>query len=133
MIPEASQYLFVYGTLRDYPHSENRRLGGCKFYSRGRVQGQLYEISSYPGLVLTDVPNEWVIGEVFQMLRPNQTLREIDEYEGCGLLDTPPYEYQRQILPARLDSGEQVDAWAYIYQRPIQRFRRIRSGDYVAR
>ncbi len=84
MIPEKN--LFVYGTLRKNFANEFAR----QFYKSGRllgrakVRGRLYQISDYPGLVLSDTDAEWVRGEVYTLTDPGVTYPLLDEYEGCG-------------------------------------------------
>jgi len=126
--------LFVYGTLRR--ESENafaRTLAGeATFVGRGRTQGRLYAIESYPGMISSSNPGEWVTGEVYRLHSPERTLATLDEYEGCGPHDAPPYEFERVLAEVMLDGGGRVRCWTYLYRRPPLEQHSIHSGDYFA-
>ena len=129
------ELLFVYGTLRkDVRDSKFRILeqeaGEVTFSGCARIQGRLFEIGRYPGLVLSHNAGAWVRGEVYSIGRPEETLARLDEYEGCGANDTQPCEYERVEAGIVLDDGSRERAWVYVYQRPTAGRREIASGDY---
>lgn len=115
-LKKCSLLLFVYGTLRRActTGAHEKYLGNAKFIGHGRVQAQLYQVSYYPALVLT-AENHWVVGEIYQLADEN-SLACIDDYEGCSSDYPLPHEYQRVMQPVRLDSGETLNAWCYVYQ-----------------
>jgi len=78
-------------------------------------------------------PQEWVIGDVLRLADPERVLRRLDIHEGCGPGAPRPPEYVRHIVPLRLEAGGDIDAWTYIYNWPLARFTRIRSGDFLRR
>jgi gamma-glutamylcyclotransferase (GGCT)/AIG2-like uncharacterized protein YtfP len=55
---------------------------------------------------------------------PAASLASLDAYEGG--------EFERQVVTVLLDSGQAVEAWAYVYTRETQGRARIASGDYLA-
>ena len=108
--------LFVYGTLKK---------GGSNFWRVERfvtvvlpgwsLAGQLYNVGSYPGLI---VPGERSIrGEILVSESLDEMLRVTDELEGD--------EYRRVL--AEVQNGEEVSqhAWVYIYGRDISRLERL--------
>jgi gamma-glutamylcyclotransferase (GGCT)/AIG2-like uncharacterized protein YtfP len=104
-----------------------------RFESEGTVQGQLFDLGNYPGLVLSRDPLDRVLGEIYR-LEPSlaeETLRQLDEYEGIRLAEPETNEYRREIVTVRLTDGSAVDAWAYVLQRAPENFLRILSGDYL--
>ncbi|REL24055.1 gamma-glutamylcyclotransferase [Rhodohalobacter sp. SW132] len=125
--------LFVYGTLRS-DSSVNRAdlLGGNSvFIGRGFVQGRLYDLGWYPGLVLSDNPEEQVCGEIYRMTEPAVVLAGLDEYEGCSTRYPEPHEYRRKEISAKRQDGKSENVWAYIYNHPTADKKRITGGDYV--
>ena len=130
----AVDYLFVYGTLRSVSANEMQGLlrQHAELVAGADVRGTLYDLGEYPGLVADREASATVRGEVYR-LRPDaaqQTLRELDAYEGCGPDDPEPHEFVRAQIPVRLDTGGVVEAWAYLLTRDATGLRRIASGDY---
>jgi gamma-glutamylcyclotransferase (GGCT)/AIG2-like uncharacterized protein YtfP len=119
--------LFVYGTLRSFFHNKHALLlqQQAEFLGPATIQGRVYVIGDYPGLVLSGNAAERVIGEVYRLREPGATLAELDAYEGV--------EYQRVAVDARLDTGEITPAWVYIYRPPVDEAKRIQSGDFLDR
>jgi gamma-glutamylcyclotransferase (GGCT)/AIG2-like uncharacterized protein YtfP len=119
-------HLFVYGTLRSRFQNryarmlaeEGRLLGGAQ------VLGRLYDLGRYPGMEQSSAPEERVAGELYELRDGALTLGALDEYEGA--------EFTRVTATVHLESGEQMAAWVYVYNRPVAGERRILSGDYLA-
>ncbi|CAN5180477.1 gamma-glutamylcyclotransferase [soil metagenome] len=123
--------LFVYGTLmRNSYHALARELKQRADYEGpARFNGRLYRVTHYPGVVASSAPEDWVFGDVYT-LRDRDLLTELDRYEGCGPDDPPPTQYLRLLQSVMLPSGPAVEAWIYIYNRPIDRLQRIVSGRF---
>ena len=113
------RHLFVYGTLRSSEtNPAARRLHGhAELIGPGHVQGALYGISWYPGLILEGQSR--VYGELFRLDNPEEILPELDAYEGA--------EFERVILNVSA-SGETTPAWAYVYRLSVAGKRRVESG-----
>ena len=83
VLPEAGELqplrlLFVYGTLRAGASQDIHRLAPpARFIGRGRVQGRLYNLGRYPGLVRGG--EGWVQGEVYAITRAQETLLDTIE------------------------------------------------------
>src|SRR5260370_1911402 len=127
--------LFVYGTLMrgfDHPMAEllSRR---AEFIGEARCQGRLYLVKHYPGLVLSDDPDEVVFGELYRLRVPHELLRELDMYEACGEGFAEPTEYVRQTLSVTSDGRTAEEAWTYVYNWPVTRLPRIASGRFMER
>ena len=127
-----SDHLFVYGTLmRGFDHPMAQLLSrGADFLGEARCLGRLYLIKHYPGLVLSDDADDVVFGELFQLRRPAELLRELDMYEACGEGFAEPTEYIRQMLPVTRDGGTS-EVWTYIYNWPVAGLPRIASGRFM--
>jgi gamma-glutamylcyclotransferase (GGCT)/AIG2-like uncharacterized protein YtfP len=54
----------------------------------------------------------------------------LDRYEECGPEDREPTEYRRLRQTVVTSSGESVEAWMYIYNRPVADLQRIASGQF---
>ncbi len=132
-----TEYLFVYGTLRRECRVGMGHLlsGGCEFYAVGSLQGRLYEVAGYPGVVPSHDPRDRVLGDIFRIDARIGERRDLwnrlDHYEGCGAGFPEPQEYVRQLLPIREADGGQVLAWTYLYNRPEAGLQYIPSGDYL--
>ncbi len=118
-------HLLVYGTLRSFSQNKHAQMlrQQAEFLGAATVQGRLYQISNYPGLILSDNRDDHVTGEIYRLREPALTLAELDEYEGA--------EYQRVLTDARLDSGQTTRVWVYVYRPPVDETKRIKSGDFL--
>lgn len=128
-----SQFLFVYGTLRqNAKHPMHQQLAMyANFVGIARLQACLCQVSSYPGAVPSSDAADQVVGELYQLLQPEQLLPLLDIYEECGEGFAQPQEYHRELQQVTLDNGESVSAWVYIYNRDTSGLKLITSGDFL--
>jgi gamma-glutamylcyclotransferase (GGCT)/AIG2-like uncharacterized protein YtfP len=128
-----SDYLFVYGTLlKDFESYMSKFLEkNSIFIGTGYFNGKLYEISWYPGAVLSSVPTDKVFGHIFKILNKEKTIQILDEYE--GIVETAEHlnEYKRELIEAYLDSNETLKTWVYIYNNSTENLKVIASGNYL--
>lgn len=131
-----TQYLFVYGTLcEDADHEMYRVLArSAHFVADGEVRARLFDLGSYPGIVLSSAAEDRVAGEVYELDQEvaENVLRVLDDYEGLGPSDNALHEYQRLIVKVTLRDGRELHAWAYVLAEAEPRHPRIASGDYLA-
>jgi gamma-glutamylcyclotransferase (GGCT)/AIG2-like uncharacterized protein YtfP len=128
-----SVYLFVYGTLRSDCGAAQAELILQHFtlVGSGSVQGQLYEIDGYPGLVLSTDSRHATKGELYQLTGSAAVLEQLDEYEGCTPANPKPHEYRRREVPVKLQHGGDLLAWVYLYNWPLSSRKRLEEGDYA--
>jgi gamma-glutamylcyclotransferase (GGCT)/AIG2-like uncharacterized protein YtfP len=128
-----SDLLFVYGTLmRGFDHPMAKLLSGhADFIGEAQCGGRLYRVKHYPGLVLSDTPDEIVFGELYRLRQPAELLREFDMYEACGEGFAQPTEYIRQMLTVTCADGTTEQAWTYVYNWPAAHLPRIASGRFL--
>jgi gamma-glutamylcyclotransferase (GGCT)/AIG2-like uncharacterized protein YtfP len=128
-----SNYLFVYGTLlKDFESYMSKFLEkNSEFIGTGYFNGKLFEISWYPGAVLSSVPTDKVFGHIFKILNKEKTIQILDEYE--GIVDTAEHlnEYKRELIEAYLDSNETIKTWVYVYNNSTENLKVIASGNYL--
>lgn len=124
-------YLFVYGTLRRTCSTGAHKtyLHGATFISDAKLQAKLFRVSYYPAIVLSKA-DEWVIGEVYSLIGEAQ-LHTLDIYEECAPPISDHQEYRREQVQIQLANGEQLVAWAYLYNRPTEELTKITSGDFL--
>ncbi len=122
--------LFVYGTLRKgLQNSMSRFLRDhADYVGEGYCRGRLYDLGGFPGLQPSHDPDDRVVGEVYALRQPESALAHLDEYEGCV---GPDPLYRRKLVEVIMSDGEPIQAWAYIFNRPVSDFKRIASGDYL--
>lgn len=128
-----ADFLFVYGTLRRAcAHPMHTVLAAdSRYVGIAHYQGKLYRVSHYPGVVPSDNPAQQVVGEVYQLLKPLQTLAELDRYEECSADFPAPCEYRRELQLVTLENGDSVSAWVYVYNRNPDELILIQSGDFL--
>jgi gamma-glutamylcyclotransferase (GGCT)/AIG2-like uncharacterized protein YtfP len=115
----AGPLLFAYGTLRDALQRDVILRGApTREIGPATAPGVLYDLGNFPGLV-DGAPGERVPGVVVE-LPDDAALARLDEYEdvGAGL-------FVRRRASVRLDAGDDVEAWVYVYNRPVRGRRRI--------
>jgi gamma-glutamylcyclotransferase (GGCT)/AIG2-like uncharacterized protein YtfP len=111
-------HLFAYGTLRRTAgHAAHELLARCStFVGEGVVSARMFDLGSYPGIVLSDEPADRVIGDVYLLAADcsESVLARLDNYEGVGLEHPAPHEYVRQPVDVRMADGRSIEAWAYV-------------------
>lgn len=127
-------YLFVYGTLRKAASPQALALLSkhCDFHADGWVQGRLYEVAGYPGVVDSRCPTDRVVGELYHVSGKPSVLAALDYYEECTDQFPQPHEYIRCRRPVSMTDGLVVQAWIYLYNRDVEQLMPISSGDYSA-
>jgi gamma-glutamylcyclotransferase (GGCT)/AIG2-like uncharacterized protein YtfP len=125
--------LFVYGSLLSrIRHPMGTRLRRqARLIGEATIEGRLYSLGRYPGLVeAVDGPYR-VHGEVYDLSTPASSLRWLDAYEGIvpGKPGLSPYE--RVERPLQLASGETLTAWVYLYRRSVSRRPEVVGGYWV--
>ncbi|GAB5554614.1 MAG: gamma-glutamylcyclotransferase [Saprospiraceae bacterium] len=126
-----SSMLFVYGSLMGSIQSKIATFlhQNSDFLGLAYLHGYLYDLGSYPGLVLeSNAPK--VKGHIFKMHHPEVLLAYLDEYEGILLNNPDLNEYARQLVKVNLD-GNEVLCWAYIYQLSTRNFPKIPYDNYL--
>jgi len=125
-----TNYLFVYGTLRKNAKGKSKRLlmRHAQYLGEGRIRARLYRVSWYPAAVAldeTEAQQAFVIGDVFRLYESKQTLKQLDDYEDVPVL------YERRIVKVQMNTGETLDAWAYLYKQSVKALSEIKSGDFL--
>jgi gamma-glutamylcyclotransferase (GGCT)/AIG2-like uncharacterized protein YtfP len=128
-----NRHLFVYGTLLSSAgHPMGARLGReARLVGPATIQGRLYRIAWYPGVVETPGAEERVHGELYALNSPMASLTWLDAYE--GLVPGSPHhgEYVRVERPALLADGTSHTAWVYLYQGKASGLTPIPDGRWL--
>ncbi|MEA2707857.1 MAG: putative glutamine amidotransferase [Phycisphaerales bacterium] len=128
-IVNTTQYLFCYGTLlRDAAPKSLALL--CRRLHRlctASVTGQLYDLGSYPGLVLGGEDATTIRGEIVAVRSASDWLR-LDAYEGADSSQPDRSLFNRVRTMVTTDAGERVECWIYVYNRDLTHAARIDSG-----
>lgn len=126
-------YLFAYGSLLTGSGVApiDRLMRKADLISPGYVQGRLYDLGDYPGVVLSRNPEERVWGRVYRM--PSTAWAALDDYEGIGKINPRSSEFVRQNVDVFcLDTPEKLSCWIYVYNGKPSRRSLIPGGDYIA-
>jgi gamma-glutamylcyclotransferase (GGCT)/AIG2-like uncharacterized protein YtfP len=120
--------LFVYGTLLQPGNGLAQYLiSNCTYLNTGCIKGTLYDIGEYPGLVINEESGR-VHGSIYEI--DDQTLKQIDNYEGYGPDQDEPNLYIRVMQPVQTTNGV-TEAWIYLYNLPVDGLQVIGSGNYM--
>ena len=114
--------VFVYGSLRrGGPGAMSVRFPSSKFIGDATVNGSLYDLGAYSGVV-TDDSNSLVVGEVYEV--DEQILNQLDEFEATS-------KYLRKQVEISIGT-ERMTGWVYEpdpeYHSPHTL---IPSGDWI--
>lgn len=126
------EYLFVYGTLMkdvDHPLGNLIRQEG-NFLGRANLKGKLFAVDYYPGAVPSRLASNYVKGEVYALTNSQKVLSALDEYEEYNQNDEKNSEFIRRKINVKLDNGNKISAWAYLYNFPTTTLKEIPSGDF---
>jgi gamma-glutamylcyclotransferase (GGCT)/AIG2-like uncharacterized protein YtfP len=134
MMASPIHYLFVYGTLRsDFRHKAHGYV--ARYFSlkgKASVQGKLYDAIEYPAGVPATGNNQ-VTGELYEIKNAeefDQAMRVLDEYEGSYDAPGEPALFRRELVSVQYKDDE-VKAWIYWYNRPVEGMKWIASGDIL--
>jgi len=124
-----TNYLFVYGTLRKNANSRAKWLlmNNAEYLGEGKINAKLYRVSWYPAAVACKEHDEttFVIGDVFRLNNPHESLKMLDDYEDVPVL------YERTLVTVQMNNGMCLDAWVYLYKQSVQHLSEIKSGDFL--
>ncbi|MCC8426289.1 gamma-glutamylcyclotransferase [Mucilaginibacter sp. UR6-11] len=124
--------LFVYGTLLIDDNQFALYLNGNSvLLGSGKIQGKLYDVGSYPALIIDRSGNYDVSGSICKLNDAAKALSVLDPYEGIGPDEGSPNLYERRLQPVNTANGEML-CWVYIYNQPVDGLKEITSGDYLA-
>lgn len=123
-----TDYLFVYGSLLKNAKNEisvflsfhAKLLGKAYFY------GKLFDVSWFPGAVLSLDTTEKVYGSVYEITEVTKVFEVLDEYEGVA-----EKLFKRVKVEAYLESENMLETWVYVYNHSTDRLKHIVSGDYL--
>jgi len=123
--------VFFYGTLMSGFKRPGRSRIDAKLspIGRGWISAALYDLGIYPAAI--PASDARVIGEVHRMLDSDAVLSALDEIEGVRSTEPDASLYTRVETTVTFLDGRTATAWAYFYNAPLGRARRIESGDYL--
>ncbi|MDB5004310.1 MAG: gamma-glutamylcyclotransferase [Mucilaginibacter sp.] len=124
--------LFVYGTLLidDNKFAAYLRSNAI-FYNTGTIKGKLYDVGTYPGLIISNDQDYLIKGTIYQLNNAEEILKYLDPYEGFGDEQEQPNLFIRESLPIETSDGV-INCWVYLYNLSIDGLNLITHGDYVA-
>ncbi len=101
------------------------------FLGEAKLEGRLYDLGKYPGLVPAEDCGNWVKGHVFELSNAASMLPVLDKYEGTTTEFEQPTEYIRVEASVQLNT-QVISCWLYRYNYPTDQLSLIPSGDYLA-
>ncbi|MGQ8364370.1 gamma-glutamylcyclotransferase family protein [Glaciecola sp. 1036] len=130
----ANEYLFVYGTLlKSIDSPQHRKLiQNAEFSSFATLQGLMFNLGDYPGVIESDTEGDQVIGELYRIKNREVLFSFLDDYEECSEHHVKPHEYVRKLCRVLTSKSIVLTAWVYIYNRDVTQLELIPSGDYYA-
>jgi len=130
---KSDEFIFVYGTLRKIVGTEMHSVLAhyCEYHSDGEIQGRLYEVEGYPGVVESEDLNDTVKGELYKIECREKILPMLDDYEMCTENYPKPHPYTRKKVSVTIAMDKKISAWVYIYNYPVSNLLLIASGDYL--
>lgn len=138
-----TQLIFVYGTLMStatgaYGAGARHRLASeSRPVGWGTVEGQIYDLGAYPGLVVGGRGDgggrSLVRGEIRELVDAETVWPWLDRYEGIAGGDRAD-DYRREVRFVLPDgqSGA-VAAWLYVYQGSLAGARVVAEGFWRSR
>jgi gamma-glutamylcyclotransferase (GGCT)/AIG2-like uncharacterized protein YtfP len=130
---QTAEYVAVYGSLMsDLPPEDAPDFAGY-FDPSGpcTIEGCLYDLGSYPGLVAGEGT---VKGELYRLKFPLsdprsvQAFRALDKFERFSAHKVRESLYVRQVVRLKEPAG--LDVWVYIYNRQTQDLPLVPNGDW---
>lgn len=130
-----TELLFLYGSLLERTgHQQVDRIISrfTRVLYQGYVQGRLYDLGNYPGLLTSEQPGDHVFGRVVSLSRAAFNLPLLDRFEDYRPKDENNSQYLRRRIPITcLPLRREVEAWCYLYNRPVKPESLIPSGHWL--
>jgi gamma-glutamylcyclotransferase (GGCT)/AIG2-like uncharacterized protein YtfP len=123
-------HLFVYGSLMSTAgHRMGAQLGAeARLLGPATIQGRLYRVAWYPGVVEDSDPRHRAHGELYALDDPAHSLAWLDAYEGISPGNHESDEYMRVERPVELASGQSMTAWVYLYCKAVEATQIVADG-----
>lgn len=127
------QYLFTYGTLSKNaaPREIAPTFKKLKYVGKGIVNGKLYDLGNFPGIILSKSSRNKVYGHVFELPDDPSVLKDLDKYEEFSSSRRASSLFVRKQIPVKFMSGDPVKCWIYVYNKDVSHSNLIPSGDYA--
>lgn len=128
-----NRLLFVYGTLLAGMDNEYARFlkNHSQIIDKGTMQGRMYMIDWYPGVVESENKADQVHGQVLEIVSDvKELLERLDEYEGYSGFESVSSEFVRKQLA--ITCGNKIrNCWVYLYNHRVDHFKLIGTGDFL--
>lgn len=131
-----STYLvFVYGSLRKgFGHPAFKYISNYfDFVCHAKIKGRLYDLGEYPAAV-PEEEDHYIVGELYSVKHKDEfayAIAQLDDYEGINPGEENSSLYRRELANIYTDNGL-VTAWVYWYNRSVEGYPAIASGDILA-
>jgi gamma-glutamylcyclotransferase (GGCT)/AIG2-like uncharacterized protein YtfP len=127
-----ADYIAVYGSLRRGMQAESK-MQRMEFVGQGFIGASLFALGWYPGIKFDGAGNTVVV-DVFK-LSENQQMREailcdLDNYEGYSERSLENSLFIRRVTLVALPKGEEILAYTYEYNHPVNRAPLVKDGDW---
>lgn len=128
--------LFTYGTLRMGADNAMQKFltDRAGWLGQATFQGNLYYCNGHPAVLPSENNEDKVIGDLFEAGKLHEIFKTLDRYEGFDPANKAESLYLRKQKTVTLQSSKKkqaLEAWIYLYNKPIDKARKIRSGDYL--
>ncbi|MCH5600345.1 gamma-glutamylcyclotransferase family protein [Niabella ginsengisoli] len=119
-----SHFLFVYGSLLSGFKSPAYEYISKYFKLKGEalVKGTIYDMGTFPVGTPVDT-GRFIKGELYEIKNPKELsfiLAQLDDYEGLYPDDGEDIYYKRDLVETNLESGENIIAWIYWYNKDVE-------------
>jgi gamma-glutamylcyclotransferase (GGCT)/AIG2-like uncharacterized protein YtfP len=122
--------IFVYGTLRQ-GFGLNYLLNFARFHSDGYVYGTMYDLGSFPGIILSNDKTKKVVGEIYFI--DKDTLNKLDHVEGFSPDNLEHSLYIRKPVIIFNSNHEEEFGYIYEYNKKYDGTKIVESGDWSER
>jgi gamma-glutamylcyclotransferase (GGCT)/AIG2-like uncharacterized protein YtfP len=127
------EYVAVYGSLMSElaPKDAPRFTDFFDLSGSCMIEGRLYDLGSYPGLVADEGT---VRGELYRLKFPLSDPRSVEAFHALDKFERFDAHKSRESLyvrhVVRLKEPAGLDAWVYFYNRPTQGYPLVPGGDW---
>ena len=109
------------------------RLGReARLMGEASIEGRLYSLGRYPGLVEVADRESRVQGEVYVLNSPTFSLAWLDAYERISP-DKAHNDYERCERQVQLVSGQDLTVWVYLYRASVRGLPAVPDGRWTTR
>jgi gamma-glutamylcyclotransferase (GGCT)/AIG2-like uncharacterized protein YtfP len=101
-----------------------------EFVGKGYFHGKLFLVDTFPGAIKSVKSTDRVFGTLLKIPDFKNTIKILDTYEGYDENQLKLSLFIRELVTIYLSNDQKIQAWVYLYNRPVVNLKLISDFDF---